>query len=102
MSPLPRIFVTTLAVMAVIAVVGLIYFPRLLPDTTRIPVLVPITGFLSLEGTSQRNGAELALRDSGVAFDVDDTGTAPETAVNAFERALASGRDGPRYCHQGV
>lgn len=94
MSPLPRIFVTTLAVMAVIAVIGLIYFPRLLPDTARIPVLVPITGFLSLEGTSQRNGAELALRDSGVAFDVDDTGTAPETAVNAFERALASGRDG--------
>ena len=94
MSPLPRIFAITFAVMAVIVVVGLVYFPRLPSDTTRIPVLVPITGFLSLEGTSQRNGAELALRDSGVSFDVDDTATAPETAVNAFERALASGREG--------
>ena len=94
MSPLPRIVGITIAAMVGIAVVGLIFFPRLLPDTARIPVLVPITGFLSLEGTSQRNGAELALRDSGVAFDVDDTATAPETAVNAFERAMASGRDG--------
>jgi branched-chain amino acid transport system substrate-binding protein len=57
-------------------------------DGPRIPVLVPITGFLSLEGTSQRNGAELALRESGVAFAVDDTATSPEVAVNAFERAM--------------
>ncbi len=56
-----------------------------------IPVLVPITGFLSLEGTSQRNGAELALRDSGVGFRVDDTATSPEVAVNAFERAMDEG-----------
>lgn len=57
-------------------------------DPLRVPVLVPITGFLSLEGTSQKNGAELALRGSGVAFDVDDTATSPEVAVNAFERAM--------------
>lgn len=59
----------------------------------RIPVLVPLTGFLSLEGTSQRNGAELALREAGipVAWEVSDTATSPEVAVNAFARA--SGED---------
>jgi len=56
-----------------------------------IPVLVPLTGFLSLEGTSQRNGAELALRDAaGVRFEVSDTATSPEVAVNAFERAMTA------------
>jgi branched-chain amino acid transport system substrate-binding protein len=60
----------------------------------RIPVLVPLTGFLSLEGTSQRNGAELALREAGIpiAWEVSDTATSPEVAVNAFARA--SGEDG--------
>ena len=60
-------------------------------------MLVPITGFLSLEGTSQRNGALLAIRNApaGVAVrsDVSDTATAPDIAVNALERAL--GRDDP-------
>jgi branched-chain amino acid transport system substrate-binding protein len=54
----------------------------------RVPVLVPITGFLSLEGTSQKNGAELALVGSHVAFSVADTATSPEIAINAFERAV--------------
>jgi branched-chain amino acid transport system substrate-binding protein len=62
----------------------------------RIPVLVPLTGFLSLEGTSQRNGALLALRDppAGIRVtpDVLDTGTAPEAGVNALEKVLG-GRD---------
>ncbi len=62
-----------------------------------IPVLVPITGFLSLEGTSQRNGAMLAIRNApaglNVHADVADTGTAPDVAVNALERAL--GREAP-------
>ncbi|MGE0254223.1 MAG: ABC transporter substrate-binding protein [Alphaproteobacteria bacterium] len=57
----------------------------------RLPVLAPVTGFLALEGTSQRNGAVLALeeagRSAGLAWEVSDTATAPETAVNAFERA---------------
>jgi len=60
-----------------------------------IPVLVPITGFLSLEGTSQRNGAVLALENPPagvtVTYDVADTATSPEIAVNALERALADG-----------
>lgn len=62
-----------------------------------IPVLVPITGFLSLEGTSQRNGALLAMKNApgglAVRADVADTGTAPDVAVNALERAL--GRESP-------
>ena len=56
-----------------------------------LPILVPLTGFLSLEGTSQRNGAELALTDaadSSIAYDISDTGTSPEVAVNAFLRAM--------------
>src|SRR5580698_11613101 len=60
-----------------------------------IPVLVPITGFLAAEGSSQRNGALLALQNppAGVQprFAVTDTGTAPEGAVNALERALSDG-----------
>lgn len=59
-------------------------------DTSRLPVLVPITGFLALEGTSQRNGALLALHhaNAGVSAEVIDTGATPEGAVTAFERAL--------------
>jgi branched-chain amino acid transport system substrate-binding protein len=61
-----------------------------------IPVLVPITGFLSLEGTSQRNGAMLALKQAPagvpVRAEVSDTGVAPETAVNALERAVGRGK----------
>jgi branched-chain amino acid transport system substrate-binding protein len=61
-----------------------------------IPVLVPITGFLSLEGTSQRNGAVLALKQAPAGLtlraEVSDTGVAPETAVNALERAVGRGK----------
>jgi branched-chain amino acid transport system substrate-binding protein len=58
-----------------------------------VPVLVPITGFLSLEGTSQRNGAVMAIDKLGAAegleSEVTDTGTTPEGAVTALRRALA-------------
>ena len=61
-----------------------------------IPVLVPITGFLSLEGASQRNGALLAMRRAptgiNIKSDVSDTGTSPDVAVNALERALSRDR----------
>jgi branched-chain amino acid transport system substrate-binding protein len=57
-----------------------------------LPVLVPLTGFLALEGTSQRNGALLALESAppelGLVAEVVDTGTAPEGAVTALERVL--------------
>ena len=58
----------------------------------RLPVLVPLTGFLSLEGTSQRNGAVLALEDAadlGIAVEVSDTATAPEVAVTSLLRATS-------------
>lgn len=61
-----------------------------------LPVLVPITGFLSLEGTSQRNGALLAIRNAPagvkVTSEVTDTGVSPEGATTALERAISRGR----------
>lgn len=58
----------------------------------RLPILLPLTGFAALEGKSQREGALLAIRDvaSKVRFlpDVLDTGTSPEAAVTAWQRAM--------------
>lgn len=60
-----------------------------------VPVLVPLTGFLALEGTSQRNGAEMALAEGveghDVRHEVTDTNVSPEQAVTAMERALGGG-----------
>jgi branched-chain amino acid transport system substrate-binding protein len=57
-----------------------------------IPILVPLTGFLSLEGQSQRDGALLAFAQApgGITtrHRVLDTATSPEVAVNALEKAL--------------
>jgi branched-chain amino acid transport system substrate-binding protein len=65
------------------------------PVEINVPILVPITGFLSLEGKSQRNGALLALKNAPpeirVRSEVVDTGVAPENAVNALERAASRG-----------
>lgn len=58
----------------------------------QFPILVPVTGFLSLEGSSQRNGALLAVKEhtlpQGVTLstEVVDTGTSPEAAMTALER----------------
>jgi branched-chain amino acid transport system substrate-binding protein len=64
-------------------------------DPVRMDVLVPITGFLALEGTAQRNGAVLALDTAPdgitVTYDVADTATSPEVAVNALRRSLDRG-----------
>lgn len=61
-----------------------------------IPILVPITGFLSLEGTSQRNGALLAIKNAPpsvtLTAEVTDTGASPEGATTALERALSRGK----------
>jgi branched-chain amino acid transport system substrate-binding protein len=66
----------------------------------RLPVLVPLTGFVALEGKSQRDGALLALGDVGVRFvtEVIDTGSSPEGAATAWQRALrdTTTRDGVR------
>ena len=57
----------------------------------RLPVLVPLTGFVALEGTSQRNGALLAasqIREVSLKPEVLDTQSTPEAAVTAWERAM--------------
>jgi len=65
-----------------------------LAEELAFPILVPVTGFLALEGQSQRNGALLAMAEApaGLTLDaaVSDTGVSPEIAVNAFERALGA------------
>ena len=55
-----------------------------------LPVLVPLTGFVALEGTSQRNGALLAAKQIGdgtLKAEVLDTADNPATAVTAWSRA---------------
>ena len=60
----------------------------------RLPILVPLTGFVALEGTSQRNGALLAARllgDLALKPEVLDTAATPEAAVTAWTRVLGDG-----------
>jgi len=61
-------------------------------ERATLPILVPITGALALEGQSQRDGALLAFEalKQGPAFNhpVIDTGSNPQIAVQAFERAM--------------
>ena len=86
-------FHSTVAAVVVSAIA--FFLSPVIAAEANVPVLVPITGFLSLEGTSQRNGAVLALENAppgvGVVYDVADTSTAPEGAVNALERAVSGG-----------
>ena len=67
--------------------------PALAQQPVNLPVLVPVTGFLSLEGASQRNGALLAMRRAPknlrITGEVSDTGVSPEVAVNALERVIS-------------
>lgn len=67
-------------------------------QTYRVGILVPLTGFLALEGESQRNGALLALesppaalKQAGITLDYEifDTGSSPEGASLAFNRLLS-------------
>lgn len=62
----------------------------------KVPVIVPITGLLALEGTSQLNGATMALAHapSGlkISSDTVDSGTSAEGGANALER-VAGGKD---------
>jgi branched-chain amino acid transport system substrate-binding protein len=63
----------------------------------RLPILVPLTGFVALEGTSQKNGALLAASEMSNVFkpEVLDTTSTPEAAVTAWERSLGSGPPPP-------
>ena len=59
-----------------------------------LPIVMPITGFLSVEGGSQRNGAVMALEQAPggmkVAFPIFDTGTSATGAATALDKALSS------------
>ncbi|TAI65589.1 ABC transporter substrate-binding protein [Bradyrhizobium sp. Leo170] len=57
-----------------------------------VPIIVPITGLLALEGTSQLNGANLAIAHAPPGLKIKaqtvDSGTAAEGGANALERAV--------------
>ena len=58
-----------------------------------LPIVMPITGFLSVEGGSQRNGAVLALETAegfSIDYPVFDTGTSATGAASALDKALSS------------
>ena len=81
---------TVAAALAVLAAAPLA-IPGAAAQDFRLPVLVPLTGFVALEGTSQRNGALLAagqIGDVSLKPEVLDTQSTPEAAVTAWERAM--------------
>ena len=59
-----------------------------------LPIVVPVTGFMSVEGGSQRNGAVMAMENApkGVHADypVFDTGTSATGAATALDKALSA------------
>src|ERR1700724_940333 len=54
-----------------------------------LPIVMPITGFLSVEGGSQRNGAVMALEQAPggktIDFPIFDTGTSAMGAATALD-----------------
>jgi branched-chain amino acid transport system substrate-binding protein len=87
-------FLLAKTVVALVLVVCAALPPSYASDAV-IPVLVPLTGFLATEGSSQRNGALLALRNPPPTVEpkwsVTDTGTSPAAAANALEHAVSDG-----------
>ena len=81
----------------ILAALLLLAAPAAAQQQERLPILVPLTGFVALEGTSQKNGALLAAGElSGVLKpEVLDTTSTPEAAVTAWERSLGSGAPPP-------
>jgi branched-chain amino acid transport system substrate-binding protein len=61
-----------------------------------LPIVMPITGFLSVEGGSQRNGAVMALEHAPggktIDYPVFDTGTSATGAATALDKALSNGK----------
>jgi branched-chain amino acid transport system substrate-binding protein len=86
----------TAAVTASILVTGILEPGPARAQEAYIPILVPITGFIAIEGTAQRNGAIQALENAPagvkVTYEVSDTSTSPEVAVTALTRALERGK----------
>jgi branched-chain amino acid transport system substrate-binding protein len=87
-------FVTGLA--ASVLITGALAPSQVRADEAYIPILVPITGYIAIEGTAQRNGAVQALENApdgvDVRYEVSDTSTSPEVAVTALTRALERGK----------
>jgi branched-chain amino acid transport system substrate-binding protein len=58
-----------------------------------IPIVMPITGFMSVEGGAQRNGALMALERAPanvtVQSEIYDTGTSATGAATALDKALS-------------
>jgi branched-chain amino acid transport system substrate-binding protein len=69
-------------------------------ERLHLPILVPLTGALALEGQSQRDGALLAVNELTTSGDIGryvrlthsvaDTASNPQIAVQAFERAMGA------------
>jgi len=85
--------------LATLALLSLFSFggaPAVSAAEVYLPIVMPITGFLSVEGASQRNGAIMAIEDApkGVTIrhEIFDTGTSATGAATALERALNSGK----------
>jgi branched-chain amino acid transport system substrate-binding protein len=83
----------------IIAAIALLFSSTAIAEEAiplNVPVIVPITGLLALEGTSQLHGAMLAVAHApsglSITTDVVDSGTAAEGGANALER-VASGKN---------
>lgn len=74
------------------AAIALLWASGARAEAVRLPILAPTSGILALEGASQRDGALLALEHApkGIAIErlVLDTGSSPQRAVQAFEKAV--------------
>jgi branched-chain amino acid transport system substrate-binding protein len=59
-----------------------------------IPIVMPLTGFMSVEGGAQRNGALMALERAPanvtVQSEIYDTGTSATGAATALDKALSA------------
>jgi branched-chain amino acid transport system substrate-binding protein len=63
-------------------------------DSVYLPIVMPVTGFMSVEGGSQRNGALMAAEKAPPGLKVEapvfDTGTSATGAASALDKALSS------------
>ncbi|MGQ4274949.1 ABC transporter substrate-binding protein [Terrihabitans sp. B22-R8] len=72
---------------------SLVFFSPAFAQDVQIPVIAPLTGPIALEGTSQRNGAVLAIESAAslkIGTNVLDTAGAAEGGANALERVAGA------------
>jgi branched-chain amino acid transport system substrate-binding protein len=84
----------TATALGLLSLIGFASAPAVSADEVCMPIVMPITGFLSVEGASQRNGAVMAIEDASkdvkIKYEIFDTGTSATGAATALERALNS------------